>query len=266
MKLDVNDISYFVHIYQQDETKENLILLHGFMGSGRAFESAIEALQAFCNPITIDLLGHGKTEAASSPGRFQSQKQADDLSVIIQKISNEQIFLHGYSMGGRLALQLAQAKPELLKGLILESTNPGMKNKRERNERKRLDEQRAKKIESNFGTFLEEWKLLPLFRSEIDTDEDLKRYDEIQQQQNPQQMAFSLRGFGTGQMSAINLEKIEVPVLLLAGEKDEKYVRIMKGMNRRLPKSRLKIISGARHRVHLDKPDAFVNELKEFIS
>ncbi len=265
MIIEANGISYFVEIHQQDENKENLILLHGFLGSGHVFDKMIERLRESCNPVTIDLLGHGKTDAASSPKRLETQKQIEDLALIIQKVSNESVYLYGYSMGGRLALQLAQSKSKLLKGLILESTNPGLKDKQERDERKQLDEQRANKIEKNFDTFLDEWKNLPLFKSDICSVEGLKQYYEIQQKQKPQQMAYSLQGFGTGQMPAVALDAIKMSVLLLAGEKDEKYVKIMKHMNQQLSKSKLEIIQGANHRVHFDKPAALTSKVKSLV-
>ncbi len=267
MEIRINNISYFVEIHQQNKNKENLFLLHGFMGSGCVFDLMIPQLKSFCNPITIDLLGHGKTGNAGSPRRFHFQNQVDDLAAVISEITYEPIYLHGYSMGGRLALNFALAKANLLKGLILESTNPGLNDKQELVHRKRLDDKRASEIETNFHSFLDKWSVLPLFNNEISDKDHLNRYHEIQRKQNPQQMAYSLRGFGTGWMPPVykQLQKLDMPVLLLVGEKDKKYVKIMKGMNRRFSKSRLKMISKAGHRIHVDQSDDMTTKLKTFI-
>lgn len=264
MRLEVNNISYFVEVYQQDTNKEYLVLLHGFMGSGTVFDSIINSLKTFCNPITIDLLGHGKTGSASSAKRFQANKQVEDLVSIIKSISDEPVYLYGYSMGGRLALQFAQKSPTLLKGLILESTNPGLKDPLKRKERQQLDSQRARRIKKDFNRFLADWKELPLFKKSTVSERHLKHYQQIQQRQDPQQMAYSLQRFGTGKMPAVDLTKIKIPTLLLAGQKDKKYVSTMKQMNTNIAKSSLKIIRNAGHRVHLDKPNILTSTIKSF--
>ncbi len=264
MKIKVNKISYHVEMHQQDESKPNLILLHGFMGSGAIFDNLIDKLRSFCNPITVDLLGHGKTSSASSPKRFQAKKQVDDLALIIQKVAKNSPYLYGYSMGGRLALQFALAKPSRLKGLILESANPGLNSREELLQRKKLDKKRTSAIENNFSTFLEEWKNLPLFKTGTTDEDRLKHYYVIQRKQNPKQMAYSIRGFGTGAMPAVQFDEIEIPALLLAGEKDEKYVDIATEIHQQNSKSVLKIIPKAGHRVHVDNPAALVNYIKDF--
>lgn len=263
--LEANGIKYFVKRHQKDQDKPNLILLHGFMGTGAVFEKLIAEIKPFCNPITIDLLGHGKTEKASSPNRFSTQNQVADLKEIISKINSSRSFLYGYSMGGRLALQFAAKNPRLLTGLILESTNPGLASEKERKKRIRLDEERAQSIENDFKAFLENWGALPLFENDSVNKKLRNRYHSIQQQNDSGQMAMCLRGFGTGQMPVVNFEKIDIPILLLAGSDDDKYINIAQTMNRKNGNSSLKIIPNAGHRVHLKKPSVVSNHIKEFL-
>jgi len=265
VRIKTNGIKYFIAKHQEEAAKVNLILLHGFMGSGKIFDQLIPHLKSFCNPITIDLLGHGKTEEAPSAERFYAKKQTRDLAEIIPKIDTPPSFLYGYSMGGRLALQFSAAHPEMLKGLILESTNPGLAAKKERTERRMQDKKRAHAIEEDFNAFLEKWKQLPLFKDTTADKNVLHRYYEIQKQNQPEQLAMSLRGFGTGQMPFVNVEKIALPVLLLAGSNDEKYVNVAKKMNAQNSESLLRIISNAGHRIHLEQPARILPQIQKFI-
>ena len=269
MKIRANGIEYMVERYQKNPQLPDVVLLHGFMGSGRCFEHLASRLIHFCNPITIDLLGHGQTDGADSPNRFSLDHQLLDLQTLIRQISNPPRYLHGYSMGGRLALRFGLSHPNLIKGLILESTNFGLQNQDRINRRLQTDEKRALAIENNFSAFLDEWHQMPLFQQGISLPKErINFYHAIQRNQEPAQMAHSLRGFGTAAMPSVKarLPDIEIPVLLLAGQGDLKYAEIAQQMHKMISRSTLSIIPEAGHRVHLEHPQAFTAEIESFIS
>jgi len=269
MRIITNGISYFVRIYQKEKNLPNLIFLHGFMGSGKGFEHLMKPLNSFCNPITIDLLGHAKTDGADAPARFAAGQQTADLKDIIHKISEAPPMLYGYSMGGRLALQFTLKNPNTIGGLILESTNYGIEGDLKLHKRKQLDEKRAKAIENDFPSFLNGWERLPLFQSGTSTTvEKISHYQTIQREQDPIQMAYSLRGFGTAAMPSVKekLKGLKLPMLLLAGQADLKYVKIAQHMHRQLPAGKLSIIPKAGHRIHVQQPEALTIEIKSFIN
>lgn len=268
MDLTINGITYYVERHQQNPNKPNLLLLHGFMGSGQRFQSAIPLLKEFANPFTIDLLGHGQTEGATSAKRYSVGHQTVDLKQLINDLFEFPPFLHGYSMGGRLALRYALAFPQTIRGLIIESTNYGLNDEQARQKRRKIDEERAEAIETDYLAFVEKWQALPIFKNE--TDESKSSYNptqNIQEQQDPKQMANSLRGFGTAQMKSVkdDLSKLTRHVLILAGKSDTKYVNISREMNEQFRQNSLQVIPDAGHRVHIDQPEAFVLAVKKFI-
>ncbi|MFH5831103.1 2-succinyl-6-hydroxy-2,4-cyclohexadiene-1-carboxylate synthase [Halalkalibaculum sp. DA3122] len=268
MKVIINRISYHLVKHQQDPSLPCLLLLHGFMGSGRVFDHLIKPLSRFVNPVTLDLLGHGRTPGADSAERYHVDYQLEDLHSIVSCLNKEKIFIHGYSMGGRLALRYALQHPETVAGLILESTNYGITDPSERDRRLKLDEQRAAAIESDFSHFLSDWQQLPLFRHQADIPEEMvSSYKAIQQRQDPVNMARSLRGFGTARMPPVkhSLFQLCMPVLLLAGENDKKYRNILNEMDQDIPKSKFHIIRKAGHRIHLEHPRAFIDQVKAFV-
>lgn len=267
MKLDINKASYNVEIHQQDDALPYLVMLHGFMGDSRSFEHLLDELLKICNPITIDLLGHGLTEKVYDLKQYREEQQIEDLKAIIRNTLQSAPFLYGYSMGGRLALKIASAEPELLKGLILESTNPGIRDKTKREERKAVDMERALEIEQDFEGFLHRWEKLPLFQSNGEVPTVLaKRYRQLHLDQDPKAMAASLRGFGTGFMKPVTAknQQFEGPVLLLAGSEDQKYVNSNKKMQN-LFKQVWNHTIPAGHRVHLDNPEKFLEHVTTFI-
>ena len=259
---------YHAEIHQQNGSHPYLILLHGFMGSGDAFSHLIPSLQRFCNPVTIDLLGHGASGHAEHQSEFKVENQIADLDDIIRHMPFSKCFLYGYSMGGRLALQYACSHSSHLRGLVLESATYGIESSTKRKQRTITDHKRARAIENNFGYFLQKWSEMPLFNAGGRVPADRKqRYEDLQRSQSPRQMALSLRGFGSGVMPSCRnkLPNLQIPVLLLAGRYDEKYCDIMDEMHHLLPDAELHIVPDAGHRIHLEQSEMVAELLNSFI-
>jgi len=267
-KITLNNTVYFYKEHQVRHELPSLLMLHGFMGSGCVFEHILDGLCEFCNPITIDLLGHGKSEKVYDPEQYREDKQIADILELAGTIEFSDIFLYGYSMGGRLALKTALEAPEFFTGLILESTTCGIERKSERAERRKEDKRRAEEIQQDFDSFLSRWSKSELFSSDPETNPPLKdRYKQIQKNQDPKAIAASITGFSTGNMQPVKkqLRNFPVPVLLLAGSRDEKYTDINNTMAQLFTTAEFKKLK-AGHRVHLDNPAAVVNTIKQFIA
>ena len=267
MKIKIRGIEYFYEIHQQKEELPYLVLLHGFLGRSESFKTHLSSLSSFCNPITIDLLGHGKTEGSEMHYRFAAKEQTADIVKLISEQFRYPIFLHGYSMGGRLALQIALQRSDLIQGLILESTTFGIENEQERQARQALDGQRADSILGNFDQFIDEWKKLPIFDSPKLAEKQQSEIEQVQRAQNPLWISNSLLGFGTGSMPCCKkkLNLLKMPVQLIAGKKDQKFINIMSTMQNRISSSSLEVFESANHRVHLDQPEKFIEIIKKFI-
>ncbi len=267
MKIRVRGIEYHFETHQKVDELPSLVLLHGFLGSGKSFASLIPELKNFCNPVTIDLLGHGGTEGSEMHYRFAGKEQAADLVKLISEQLHSPLFIYGYSMGGRLALQIALQRPDLLQGLILESTTFGIENDQERQARQALDAQRADSISGNFNQFLDEWAEMPLFLSDQVSKAELAKIRKIQQKQNALWMSNSLLGFGTGNMPCFKeqLHHLSMPVQLIAGGKDQKFINLMSAMHHRMQSSQFSVFQNASHRVHLEQMEQIARTLKKFI-
>lgn len=268
-ELNTNGVKYTIRIYREDTSLPYLLMLHGFMGDSRGFGHLVERLSKTCNPVTVDLLGHGKTEKVYDPDRYDENRQIEDILSIVKSIGMSPVFLYGYSMGGRLALKTVQAEPDLFKGLILESTTFGIIDAKTRKERQETDKMRAQAIQKDFPGFLKEWEALPLFQSENESRNQSSEkfsYKQIHSEQDPEALAASLRGFGTGFMTPVTKrdQKYNGPVLLLAGSDDRKYIEIHKKLNQFFGKAKTRILV-AGHRIHIDNPENLMCEIKLFI-
>ncbi|MEO1023058.1 MAG: 2-succinyl-6-hydroxy-2,4-cyclohexadiene-1-carboxylate synthase [Bacteroidota bacterium] len=268
MNLRVRGISYHFNVIQSRDELPYLVMLHGFLGSGNSFNHLIDSLTPFCNPVLIDLLGHGKTEGAELHYRFSVNEQVADVCKLIQEQLPHPVHLFGYSMGGRLALNIALQKPEIVHTLILESTTFGIEPEAERLSRQALDARRADQIMGNYAGFLKQWRELPLFNQVQISGDYRDTIHAIQHQQEPVWMANQLLGFGTGTMPAVRhkLNEIKNPVLLLTGERDRKFVTINQTMKRELPNSELVIVKESGHRIFAEQPGDWINGIRTFLT
>ncbi|MCX7623424.1 MAG: alpha/beta fold hydrolase, partial [Thermomicrobium sp.] len=200
--------------------------------------------------------------APTDPARYRAREQAADLVALLDALAIPRCVVLGYSMGGRLALHLALAAQDRLTALVLESASPGIADAAERAERQRTDEALARAIEER-GTswFADHWEALPLFASRRALpDAQRIRLREAWTTQRPHGLAAALRGFGAGTMPPLwdRLGELRLPVLLVVGALDAKYVAIGQAMAERIPESRLAIVPEAGHTVHLERPAAWL--------
>ena len=246
-----------------------LLLLHGFTGSGATWAPHLDAWRGF-TAIAVDLLGHGESDAPPDPRRYTMERCIDDLSALLDELGIRRAAVLGYSMGGRLALRLALHAPERVSALVLESASPGIEDSTEREERVRSDGALADSIERDgIEAFVDRWQALPLFATQARLPETVR--NELRRQRlsnDPVGLANSLRGIGSGAQEPVldQLSDVSIPTLLLAGAEDEKYCALARRMAAALPCSKLEIVSGAGHTVHLEQPNAFASAVEEFLT
>ena len=95
-----------------------LILVHGFGASVHSWDGWTKGLSDRYRVISVDLPGHGLTEApedyAPSMRRF-----ADDVRAFVEAKAIDRFVIAGFSMGGHVAAKYALAYPDSTQGLIL---------------------------------------------------------------------------------------------------------------------------------------------------
>lgn len=255
-----------------DPKNPPVLFLHGFLGRGMDWQRVAKVLARgyFC--IMPDLPGHGKNIFHPRPEemntRLSFKRLNKDLCTLLDSLSLRQTHLVGYSMGGRAALYFAIHYPESVLSLALESASPGIKNSDERRARRREDDWRAEMILSGgIEHFVDHWYTLPLFHS-------LHSYPDVRMQTIAQRkvnqaisVAKVIRDLSPGRQPVVwdHLPSLEMPVLLISGGLDEKYVALGRQMNAHIPRSLWKIIPASGHTSHLEQPEFFSSLLWEFL-
>jgi 2-succinyl-6-hydroxy-2,4-cyclohexadiene-1-carboxylate synthase len=221
-----------------------LVLLHGFTQTRQSWRRTVQALQGRYRAIAPDLPGHGQSD----------QRTASFAATTAYVRALQPDILAGYSMGGRIALHAAFAiKPGRL---ILIGASPGLAGDDERAQRRRADDALADRIEQiGIEAFATEWGAQPLFADQPERVRAAAYADRLRN--TPHGLATALRGLGTGVMEPLweRLPGLDLPVTLIAGERDEKFRAIAEQMLERLPRAELTIVPGAGHAAQLERPE-----------
>ncbi|MBC1444947.1 2-succinyl-6-hydroxy-2,4-cyclohexadiene-1-carboxylate synthase [Listeria welshimeri] len=264
----VNGQTYYVTNTINGE-KPVLLMLHGFTGSNKTFQESITHLEKHFSIVAPDLLGHGKTDSPDEIARYSIERIVEDLVTILQELKIMQCFVLGYSMGGRVATAFASAHPEMVRGLILVSSSPGLAQKDLQESRVQADNRLADMLESEgIRSFVDYWEKLALFASQEVLSDELKKRIRLERlAQNPNGLAMSLRGMGTGKQPSYwnHLADFTFPVLLMTGSLDEKFEKIAQEMQQLIPNSTHVTVQNAGHAVYLEQPNIFLSQLTNWL-
>ncbi|TNE70327.1 alpha/beta fold hydrolase, partial [bacterium] len=240
----------------------NIVFLHGFYQDSRIWEPlATELEQSGFTVFTPDLPGFG-SHGVSSEQELSVESQVKWLKKNIIKLNSSPLMVVGYSMGARLLLQAMHELQDLVDAFIIESGTNGIANETERLERIQSDSKLAEFILSDVDTFQKQWNVHPTLQpvQTLSIDEK-KRLNEIQSEQNPQFLAWSLHHFGTGMMPYLSQEYFSTmrkPVLFLAGEQDKKFASKALEISAYNPIFRHEIVPNCGHRVHLEQKEYYL--------
>jgi 2-succinyl-6-hydroxy-2,4-cyclohexadiene-1-carboxylate synthase len=257
----------FHYSFRGNVDKPLILFLHGFMGDSHEFNEVISLLSdQFCC-LAVDLPGHGKTRVMGPEECYTMPNTAHALMNWLDQLGINKCFLVGYSMGGRLALYLTLHFPQRFYKVVLESASPGLKSNRDQLERIQGDLELAHKLEtSDFLAFLSSWYNQPLFSS-LKKHADFERLIENRLQNNPLELAKSLRNLSTGCQPSLwdKLKQNKNPLLLLVGEYDAKFRVINSEMARLCDSAKLEIASNCGHNIHFENKKRFVKLAQDFL-
>ena len=224
------------------------------MQTGRGWDEVVRHLDGErYRPLAPDIRGHG---AAATRRPIDFASCVDDVT----RLAGERFALAGYSQGGRLALHVARAHPERVSRLVLVSATAGIEDHEERARRRAADEQLAAWMEQE-GRLMSEvadrWGAQALFATQGPEVAAAARADRLSNE--PVHVAAALRGIGSGAMAPLWArlhELAALPVTVLAGERDPKYVQLGARLAAALPRGALEVVPDAGHALPLEAPAA----------
>lgn len=247
--------------YEDRGNGNAVVLLHGFCGSSQYWKEIIPQLETSYRVIVPDLRGHGGSSFPDEP--YLMETIAADISLLLDKLGIQKAVLCGHSMGGYAAAAFAGAYPDKLAGLSLihSTTLPDD----EAGKQKRTDTMEAIR-KDGITPFIE--GLIP----KLFADQTLEHHHAIVQQAieignntPPLGAIRSAEGMRERADRTLVIEKLLVPVLLVAGAKD-KIIAPEKTFAPKGSHIHNHTIEKAGHMSMMECPDELTDPLKAFLN
>lgn len=234
-----------------------LVFLHGFCGDYREWLPVGEHFTGFSR-LYIDLPGHGGSAGIAVSG-FDDVRRL--LRHTLRRYGIDDLWLLGYSLGGRIAMYFAAQQPQGLGGLVVEGAHPGLGDIRERARRQRSDARwaarfRAEALKSVFAA----WYQQPVFASL--NHEQRRELVALRGGNNGAGLARMLQATSLGRQPDLRavLAGGSFPVHYLCGERDDKF-RAIAGELR----VALDVIDNAGHNAHRENPAGVIASLARIL-
>jgi 2-succinyl-6-hydroxy-2,4-cyclohexadiene-1-carboxylate synthase len=267
----VGRVSYAVRAHGNAGSPDTVVFLHGFAGSAEDWREAAEALAGSgYRTLAVDLPGHGGTDAPADPSCYRPETTVRDIAAILTSLGVGAAHWVGYSMGARVALRAPLDAPSRVLSLTLESVSTGISDPVARDERRLGDDGLAKDIEERgIAWFVSHWESQPIFATQAFLPQSRREAQRARRLlQRPEGLARSLRGLGQGAAPDLTdrLGAIRQPALLVAGALDAAYVANARRISGLLPNASVRIVPGAGHNVHLERPEEFARALLDHLA
>jgi len=236
------------------------VLVHGFTQSAASWSGIATDLERDHQVVVPDLPGHGTSPAATG----DLSAAADQLAESCGKGTYV-----GYSLGGRICLHLALRRPILVERLVLVGTTAGLEDVDERSARTDADEAIAQRIarggDDGLPAFIDEWLSDPLFAdlSESEANRSARLVN------TAAGLAGAMTHFSLGKQQPLweQARAIRMPVLILAGDKDQRFVALGERLAAAIGTNALfLLVPGAGHAVPFQQPDAVATLIRSFVA
>jgi 2-succinyl-6-hydroxy-2,4-cyclohexadiene-1-carboxylate synthase len=227
-----------------------VLFIPGFMQRGDAWRPVAELLPERYPSVMLD------HEQDNFEGRLAEIAAAGEGQLLV-----------GYSLGGRLALRAALRDPERYLGVVTIGATAGIDEPSLRSVRAEADERLAAWMEAApIEDIVGVWERQPLFADQLEALIEAQRPGRLTQ--DPAGLAMILRTAGQGVLEPVwhELLLLDLPVLAIAGARDEGYVSAAKRIADTAPRGRAEIVEDAGHAVQLQRPDEVARLLEEFLA
>jgi esterase len=106
--------------YEDDGDPEAppILILHGITQSTATWGWLVPHLAVDHRVVRLDFRGHGRSER--TPGEYVFRGYVADATAVCEQVLGKPAVLIGHSLGGGTAAGLAQTRPDLVRGVVLE--------------------------------------------------------------------------------------------------------------------------------------------------
>ncbi|MFN8508600.1 MAG: alpha/beta fold hydrolase [Dehalococcoidia bacterium] len=252
-------------VYKHPNGAPPLFLLHGFTASNASFLTNIPALRERFTVVTVDLLGHGESDAPAASEPYAPGPAVERIVDLMDELDYEEVLLCGHSLGGALALRVALDYPDRVAGLVVINSNSAAGTPQWREQSQANLTNMAARLRAEGTSFLRDSRLYPARSQRLPAParEALTRdFDRL----TPEGVAGTAESLVVAVNAHERLGDLAVPTLVVVGDRDPDFVHNAPGLVARIRKADVEMVTleNAGHAANLEQPAAFETALFAF--
>ena len=239
-----------------------LVLLHGYLGDGRAtWGPQLDALSDEFTVVAWD--GPGTASSADPPPGFRLADFADRVAELIGALGLERPHVAGISLGGALAIELYRRHPDLPRTLVLASGYAGWAGSLPPAETELRLRQVLELADRPPADFIKE--VGPTMFAESTPAETVDAFVANAAEFHPAGLRAMARSMAEADLCDV-LPQIAIPTLLIHGDSDVRSpLYVAEQLHAGIPGSKLVVLRGVGHLVNLEAPERFNAALRAFL-
>lgn len=249
-----------------------LFFLHEFGGDARTWAQQVTAFSQQANTprrcIVLSARGYLPSDVPADPAAYSWENNRDDAIGLMDHLGLQQVDLIGLSMGAYIALMITLHVPDRIRSTVCASVGAGA---HPPFRAAFIDDAlaSAKCIRATGVMPAREMALAPnriQLRSKNEAAwheflDHLAEHDPVGAANTLAEVQAKRPGLHD---FASQLETLEVPVLILAGDEDEPCLDVSLWLKRQMPYSALKLYPRSGHLINLEDPDQFHRDIVQF--
>ncbi len=236
-----------------------IVLVHPVAMRAEFWDPVAAELENEFRLIAIDTRGHGESDVPDKP--FSLDDLTADVIELVRAVGSPPCVMVGCSMGVMIANWVAVKAPELVRALVLSNATHTRTEQGRAGLQQRADAALAGMPAVLEGTLLR-WFSPQFMARRADVVAEVRRWflDNDPVVHSWSWLSMRDRDYGD------KLQKIEVPVLAIAGSNDDSATpAIVKDMSKVFPRGSFYQMEGVGHFAPLENPQLYARVLRDFI-
>ena len=256
MDINVNGINFHFEDYGAGDP--TLVFLHYWGGTSRTWDNVIKALKSDVRSVAFDARGWGKSDRPESG--YDIVSMANDVEAAIAALELKKYVLVGHSMGGKVAQLLASRQPAGLSGLVLVAPSPA--------QGKLLPDDIREGMKGAYAVAESTTWTIDNVLAELPLSQPLRRQIIEDSVGGATAAKHSWPAGGISEDVSADLGRINVPVLVIGGEKDKvDGIELLENVVvPSLPGAQLTVIPGVGHLSPLEAPQEVAFRIDSFLT
>jgi pimeloyl-ACP methyl ester carboxylesterase len=220
----------------------------------------LEALAAFCRPVIVELLGHGRSPSPLDPECYTPNRYVLEFERIREKLGVARWFVCGQSLGASLTLRYGLNRPEHIIAQVFTNSRSALSENLPEDAMKAV----AKRLEEEGRKVLDEFPLHPSKNRHLQPEIREALLDDMNLI-NLRGLSYNLQ-YMVPQCSVCKMiHENRIPTLLIVGKFDKQFAPLLAFAKKTIPNLEVLVYDGG-HAVNIDAAEHFNQAVQDFIS